>query len=231
LSVRKGWEASIELSGDLTDEEMEGSPAAAAQTVFYTRSFPVVDPTTRLVTDDEAKVTVKVDGVTQETAAYTLAGSLGKIEFGTAPGAGKIVTISYSYQTIVGRAQGVSIKHANSVEALYELAGYPGSSGRGPVALKEGNIKLTGSVEKAYVDRDLVGKAIGRLKQGSDMAGYKGLPEFTMYVYPEGKVSGYRRAVLTGVKFDTFTFDISQDTWLMEDTEFAFMTITLGTIP
>jgi len=231
LSVRKGWEASIELSGDLTDEEMEGSPSAAGQTVFYTRSFPVVDPTTRLVTDDETKVTVKVDGVTEPAANYTLTGSLGKIEFGAAPGAGKIVTISYSYQTIVGRAQGVSIDYANNVEALYELAGYPGSGGRGPAAIKEGNIEMTGTVEKAYVDRDLIGKAVGRLKEGSGMAGYKGLPEFTMYVYPEGKTSGLRRAVLAGVKFDTYTFDISQDAWLMEDTKFAFKTITLGTVP
>jgi len=231
MSVRKGWEASIELSGDLTDEEMEGSPAAAGQTVFYTRSFPVVDPTTRQVTDDETKVTVKVDGVTQLSTAYTLTGSLGKIEFAAAPGANKIITISYSYQTIVGRAQGVSIDHANNVEALYELAGYPGSGGRGPAAIKEGNIEMTGSVEKAYVDRDLIGKSIGSLKWGTGMAGYKGLPEFTMYVYPEGKTSGLRRATLSGVKFDTHTFDISQDTWLMEDTEFFFKTITLGTIP
>lgn len=231
MSVRKGWEASIELSGDLTDEEMEGSPAVAAQTVFYTRSFPVVDPTTRVVTDDETKVTVKVDGAAKESTDFTLTGSLGKIEFVIAPGADKIVTITYSYQTIVGRAQGVSIDYANSVEALYELAGYSGSSGRGPVALKEGNIELTGSVEKAYVDRDLAGKAVGRLKQGTGMTLYKGLPEFTMYIYPEGKTSGLRRAVLAGVKFDTHTFDIAQDAWLMEAAEFFFKTITLGTIP
>jgi len=229
--VRKGWEASIELSGDLTDEEMEGSPSIAGQTVFYTRSFPVVDPKTREVTDDETKVTVKGDGVTEPSANYTLTGSLGKIEFTAAPGADKIITIIYSYQTIVGRAQGVSIDHANNVEALYELAGYPGSGGRGPAAIKEGNIEMTGSVEKAYVDRDSIGKSIGSLKWGVDMAGYKGLPEFTMYVYPEGKTSGLRRATLSGVKFDTHTFDISQDTWLMEDTEFFFKTIALGTVP
>lgn len=231
MSVRKGWEASVELSGDLTDEEMEGSPAAAGQTVFYTRSFPVVDPSTRVITDDETKVTVKVDGVTQLSTAFTLTGALGKIEFGTAPGAGKIVTITYSYQTIVGRAQGVSIDHANNVEALYELAGYPGSGGRGPVAIKEGNIELSGSVEKAYVDRDLIGKVVGSLKTGSTLAVYKGLPEFTMYVYPEGKTSGLRRATLGGVKFNTYTFDITQDAWLMENSDFAFKTITLGTVP
>jgi len=97
MSASKGWRIKAVIQGSPQGEEMQGSPSQAAQTTFYTRSFPVVD-TLGVVTDDEDEVTVYVDGVAQLSTDFTLTGATGKIVFNTAPGADKEVTIDYSYK-------------------------------------------------------------------------------------------------------------------------------------
>ena len=213
----KGWKGQLVLEGSLVKEEMEGSPAVATQTTFYTRSFPVVDPVTKVVTDDETKVTVYVDDVAQLSTAFTLTGSLGKIVFGVAPGAGKVITITYSYKLTVGYVQNGALSVDGKVTEIHEWGS------RLPAALGEGNISLRASFERAFVDRDLVGKAIAELSDGS-------LPEFTIYIYPRGNSSGEPYFTLGNAKCNTWKLNGPQDAWITENGEFVCKTITAGTV-
>lgn len=208
----KGWRGRLEISGLPTDEEMQGSPAVAGQTVFYTRSFPVVDVAGN-ITDDENEVTVKVDGVTQLSTAFTLEGATGKITFGSAPGANKIVTITYRYFRRIGYIQGVSFSYAGNVEGLYEI-----NENRLPVELLEGNIEIKFSADRAFIDRDFYGKVLAKLKTGSTMAEDAGIPEFTAKLYPLGKTTG-KPELDAVLKFSTWELTQEQNAVIMDSIE------------
>lgn len=219
----KGWRGRLEISGLPTDEEMEGSPAAAAQTVFYTRSFPVVD-VSQNVTDDENEVTVKVDGVAKSSADFTLEGATGKITFGVAPGAGKIVTITYRYFRRIGYIQSVTFGHEGNVEGIYEI-----NENRLPVELLEGNIEISFSAERAFIDRDFFGKVLAKLKTGSGMTDDAGLPEFTAKLYPLGKTSG-KPELDAVLKFSTWELSQEQDAVIMDSIEGVCKSLTPSTV-
>jgi len=218
-SASKGWRGRLEISSLPSDEEMEGSPAAADQTVLYTRSFPVVNAA-KEITDDENEVTVKVDGVTQPPTAFTLEGAIGKITFGTAPGADKIVTITYRYFRRIGYIQGLSFSYAGNVEGLYDI-----NESRLPVELLEGNIEIGFSAERAFIDRDFYGKVLAKLKTGSAMTDDAGIPEFTAKLYPLSKTSG-KPELDAVLKFSTWELTQDQDAVIMDSIEGVCKSLT-----
>jgi hypothetical protein len=216
--VFKGWQGVIKVPvTTLTKERLidaDGKDALGdgSKTTFYSRSFPIVD-STGAVTDDETQVTVYLDDIAQSTTAYTLTGAEGKIVFGTAPASGKVVTMTYKYAKTVGYATGISITHNPNLEAFYEVGS------REPKVIKEGNIEITGTVDRAFVDRDMLGKE-----------SYTGeLGEFTLEVYPEGVGEGKPKITLSGVKFSGWTFDMPQDGWITESSDFIAKSIAVGT--
>ncbi|MBS7622801.1 hypothetical protein KEJ39_03895 [Candidatus Bathyarchaeota archaeon] len=214
----KGWRGSLVLQGTPTKEEAVGSPAEAGQTIFYTNSFPVVDSSGN-VTDDETEVSVYVDDVLQQSTAFTLTGSLGKIEFSTAPGAGKVIEITYKYKRTVGYVQNATLTVDGKVDELYEYGS------RLPAAIGEGNVTIGLTFERAFVDRDLAGKAIAELEAGTGT-----LPEFTIYLYPRGNVAGEPYYTLNNCKCNTWRLNAPQNAWVSENGDFVCKSITADTV-
>jgi len=218
LSAGKGWKTKIVIQGSPADEEMEGSPAEAAQTTFYTRSFPVVDALGN-VTDDENEVTVKVDGATEDPANYTLTGATGKIVFTSAPGAGKVVTCSYStkYTLAYGRSGEVTLD--GGLEPL------PVLNLRTPKEILEGAVKISGSLERYFVSRDFVGKVV------PDPNGNVGQTAFYIYLYPLAEESGKPYFTVGGVKFSPWTLTVPDpDSPVTEKLSWIGTSITPGTV-
>jgi len=210
----------VVLSSDLVDEEMQGSPAAAAQTTFYSRSFPVVDPTTRVVTDDETKVTLKDNGVAVNPANFTLTGADGKIVFSVAPGVGHVITLSYSYEYTLayGRTSDVTID--GGLDEVYVL------SQRTPKEILEGQVRISGRLEEFFTSRDFLGKLV------PDPDGNEGQPEFTVYLYPLGNTSGKPKFTVGGVKFSPWKLAIpNPDSPITESLDWRGKTITPSTVP
>jgi hypothetical protein len=219
MSASKGWKTKIVLEGAPVDEEMQGSPAVAAQTTFYTRSFPVVNPSTKEVTDDENDVTVKVDGVTQSPAAFTLTGALGRIVFGTAPGAGKVVTCSYTYKHTLAYGRSGEVTIDGGLEELHVLGQ------RTPKEILEGAVKISGSLERYFVSRDFIGKVI------PDPDGNVGQTAFTVYLYPLAEESGKPKFTVGGVKFSPWTLSVPDpDSPITEKLGWIGTSITPGTV-
>lgn len=219
MSAGKGWRAKVVLSGDIVDEEMEGSPAAAGQTTFYTRSFPVVDPATRQVTDDETKVTVKDNGNPVSPSGFTLTGSDGKIVFGTAPGAGHIITCSYSYEYTLAYGRSSEVTVDGGLEETYVL------NQRTPKEILEGPVRISGRLEEFFVSRDFLGKLI------PDPDGNVGQQEYTIYLYPLGDSSGKPKFTITGVKFSPWRLAIpSPDDPVTESLEWRGKAIVASTV-
>ena len=218
MSAAKGWKTKIVIQGSPADEEMQGSPASADQTVFYTRSFPVVDAL-GVVTDDENEVTVKVDGVTQLSTAFTLTGATGKIEFTTAPGADKVVTCSYStkYTLAYGRSGEITVD--GGLEEIHVL------NLRTPKEILEGAVKIGGSLERYFVSRDWIGKVV------PDPDGDVGQTAFYVYLYPLGETSGKPYFTVGGVKFGPWTLSVPDpDTPITESLDWIGTSITPGTV-
>jgi len=207
----------VVLSGDITDEEIQGSPAAAGQTTFYSRSFPIVDPTTRQVTDDETKVTLKDNGTPVPAANFTLTGAEGKIVFSSPPGAGHVITLTYSYEYTLAYGRSSEVTIEGGLDELYVL------TQRTPKDILEGPVRISGRLEAFFATRDFLGKLV------PDPDGDVGQPEFTIYLYPLGKSTGNPKFTVGGVKFSPWRLAIpSPDDPITERLEWRGKTITAG---
>ena len=177
MSASKGWRTKIMLQGSPEDEEMQGSPAEAGQTVFYTRSFPVIDALGE-VTDDEDEVTVKKNGTPLASADFTLTGATGKIVLDVGASAEDILTCSYStkYALAYGRSGEVTVD--GGLEEIHVL------NQRTPKEILEGAVKISGSLERYFVSRDWVGKVV------PDPDGDVGQTAFYVYLYPLDEETG-----------------------------------------
>ena len=110
------------------------------------------------------------------------------------------------------------------MEGIYEI-----NENRLPVELLEGNIEMAFSAERAFIDRDFFGKALARLKSGSDMSEDSGLPEFTAKLYPLGKSSG-KPELDAVLKFSTWELSQEQDAVIMDSIEGVCKSLTPTTV-
>lgn len=220
MSAAKGWVTKIMLQGSPADEDMEGSPAEAGQTTFYTRSFPVVDAL-GVVTDDEDEVTVYVDGVAQLSSAFTLTGATGKIVFGTAPGADKVITIDYSYKYVIAYGRSAEVTVDPGIEPLHVL------NLRTPKEILDGAVTISGALERyAPSSRDWIGKVIP-----PDPAGRKTQSPAFIYLWPLGEETGKPKFTIGGVKYGPWTLTVPDpDTVVTEKLPWMGTSITPGTV-
>jgi len=219
MSASKGWRTKIVLEGAPVDEEMQGSPASAGQTTFYTRSFPVVDPTTKEVTDDENDVTVKKNGTPLGPTDFTLTGATGKIVLTVAASANDVLTCSYTYKHTLAYGRSGEVTIDGGLEELHALGQ------RTPKEILEGAVKISGSLERYFVSRDFVGKVI------PDPDGNVGQTAFTVYLYPLAEETGKPKFTVGGVKFSPWTLSVSDpDSPITEKLDWTGTSITPGTV-
>jgi len=218
VSAAKGWRTKIVIQGSPEDEEMQGSPAQAGQTVFYTRSFPVVDASGN-ITDDESEVTVKKNGAALNTSEYTLTGATGKIELAAGASDGDVLACSYStrYALAYGRSGEVTVD--GGLEEIYVL------NQRTPKEALEGAVKIEGALERFFISRDWVGKVV------PDPDGDAGQAAFYVYLYPLGETTGKPCFTVGGVKFGPWTLSVPDpDTPITESLSWKGTSITPGTV-
>jgi len=215
MSATKGWRCRIIIQGSPEDEEMIGSPATAGQTVFYTRSFPIVDALGN-ITDDEAEVVVKKNGVTLATTDYTLEGATGKITLASGASDGDVLTCSYSYRHTLAYGISGEVTLEGGLEAIYAL------DSRLPKEILEGVVSIRGTLERYMVSRDFIGK-LGSLDEEQT--------EFFIYLYPLGEESGKPYYTIGGVKFNLHNLRIPDpDDVVIERLEWIGKTIETGVV-
>ena len=214
----KGWRADLILRGVVVGEELINSPTAAANKTYYMRSFPVVDPVTYVVTDDETKVTVYDDAVSL-VVAFVLTGSLGRVVTTAIPANASVITMDYTYQKQIAYGEAVNISVDGGLEAIHVL------SKRTPKEILEGVIKITGDLTRFFVNRDLLGKL------GLDPDDDTHQPEFTIFLYPLGNVSDKPAFTITSVKFSPWSLSISDpNTPIKETVSWEGLLFTTGLV-
>lgn len=114
----------------------------------------------------------------------------------------------------VGFADSVSLEIATNVEPYY------GIGSRQPETLVEGNEEITGSLSRAWVNKDYL-SLLG--------AGGNALTEFDL-VFQAGATTGASGApwiYVYNCKFETGSVDVPQDGFLTEDYDFRAMSVDI----
>jgi hypothetical protein len=212
----EGWEGAIRfpvkqvVAERMIDVDGADALGNASKTVFYTRSLPITD-NAGAVTNVITNVILYYDG-TPQSAWGTMVGAEGKITTTAAPGSGVVITMTYYFARTVGYAQGMTIKHSGNITPVREVGN------RLPVELKEGNIVIGVTVERCWLNRDLLGK---EWHPGAS-------PEFDIDLCPGGIGSGKPYMRVTG-KFTSWNATERQDGILVESSELVGRVIAVGT--
>jgi hypothetical protein len=222
MSAVKGWEGAIKYSNRVIAEAV-GTGDNVEDT--FDLDNPASDELGD-VTDDETKIEVFLDGVLQATTAYTLdgdggAGGAGQIVFTSPPGNLVVITANYYHYKVIGYIQSVNLDQDNDVTPVHEIGD------RYPVELKEGNVTISLSLNRAWIDTSLISVAVHEI---SSARGWLASEEFDVDVYPKGTGSTNPLLTVRG-KFNTHSLDFPQDSLLMETAEIVGKDITVTTVP
>jgi len=209
----RGWEGAIKYPYRVIKEDTGVDYDPAAGSTVTVSNTPVTDEKGD-TTDDETKIEVFIGTTKISTADYTLTGSTGTVSIvsGLTP-TGRIY-VSYYYYPVVGYIQSASVSHTAGLEPIREIGS------REPKEIKEGNIEITLSIERCFIDNHLF-EVISRDELSKH--------EFDIELYPKGTGAGNPIITVRG-KFGSYTYDMTQDGIIMESVDFSGRQISIGTV-
>src|SRR5216683_183354 len=124
----------------------------------------------------------------------------------------------------VGRVTNISLAVSTEVKAFHELGL------RSPRELRAGNLYISGSVERAYINGSLLKVMLGQYAEAEEAAGFK-IPTFNMKIIldnvrPPGD-PGTSLVTVYGVIFDNWQFSLPEDSFVLEKATFKARRIAI----
>jgi hypothetical protein len=150
--------------------------------------------------------------------SHTYCGTDGSLILSDPDGIDAAVFTGYWGETgVVGRVTNVSICVTTEVKPFYELGS------RAPKELRSGNIAITGSVERAYINGALLKLMLGQYADTEEATGFK-IPSFNMKLIldnlmPAGD-EGNSVITLFGVIFESWQTNLPEDNFMLEKLAF-----------
>ena len=143
------------------------------------------------------------------------------VESGPEGDAAKAVTESYSLAPI-GRATGVTVSTHSDMRPFHELGQ------RYATELRPGNVNVTGTIDRAYVNGALLKLMLGEGAAGSRPQGAFVSPSFNLSLRLENPAVPGASATVTvhGVKLDRWSFSIPEDDFVLENVSFKALWIS-----
>lgn len=125
---------------------------------------------------------------------------------------------------LVGRVTGISIRASTEVKPFHELGS------RTAKELRAGNISISGTVERAYINGALLKLMLGLYAENEEAPGYK-IPTFNLKIIldnlkPEGD-AGNSILTVYGLIFDTWRFNLPEDDFVLEKLSFKAKRIAI----
>jgi hypothetical protein len=124
----------------------------------------------------------------------------------------------------VGRVVNISISIATEVKAFHELGL------RAPRELRAGNLCISGSVERAYINGSMLKMMLGQYAEDEEAAGFQ-IPQFNMKIILDNTrpIGDPGNSILTvyGVIFDSWQFDLPEDSFTLEKLTFKARRISI----
>ena len=123
----------------------------------------------------------------------------------------------------VGRVQGVSVEVSSDLKPFHEIGS------RYATELRPGNVTVTGTIGRAYVNGALLKLLLGEAADTRPLANWN-QPAFNMSLLMENAARpGVTNTVtLHGVKINNWNYSIPEDDFVMESASFQALSITVG---
>lgn len=127
----------------------------------------------------------------------------------------------YELASVVGRLQQVRVQVSNDVRPYNELGR------RFATELRPGNIEVTGSAERAHINGALLRLLLGEGAVSPPPTGPMAQPTFNMVISLSNPAQPgtVTKVVLFGVKFDSWSFRLPEDDFVMEAVTFRALRI------
>lgn len=137
----------------------------------------------------------------------------------------KIFNDEYNIAT-VGRVTGVEIRINTELEVFHQIGT------RQPIEVVPGNINISGSIDRAYMNGALMRMLLGRVAgsgENEDDIPLELQPNFnlvlTMHDPREDNATKGTRITVSAVRFDDWTFTLPEDDFVMENISFKALSI------
>lgn len=123
----------------------------------------------------------------------------------------------------VGRVQGVSVEVTSDLKPFHEIGS------RYATELRPGNVTVTGTIGRAYVNGALLKLLLGEAAESRPSNNWN-QPAFNMSLLMENVARpGVTNTVtLHGVKINNWNYSIPEDDFVMESANFQALSITVG---
>lgn len=133
------------------------------------------------------------------------------------------IIAAYEIQQAVGRVTGIRLQINTDLEEFHEI-GF-----RHVTSLHEGNIHISGCIDRAYINGALLGLLMGRkafLEDAKSKRIYQ--PEFNLTIQMDDPaVQGLAELAVTGMKFQNWNYAMPEDEFIMEQVTFKARSIDI----
>ena len=121
----------------------------------------------------------------------------------------------------IGRATDVTVRVSSAMRPFHEIGQ------RYATELRPGNVEVSGTMGRAYINGALLRLMLGDAAAGSRPAGAFVSPTFNLSLLLENPARPGQRATLTvhGVKLDGWSFAVPEDDFVLESTSFRALWI------
>lgn len=128
----------------------------------------------------------------------------------------------YDFSNVVGRLQNIQVKVEDEVRPYHEIGK------RFPTELRSGNINVSGFVQRAHINGALLRLLLGDGAKSPPPTGSIPQPSFNIVINLKNPALPENGSTITvfGVKFDSWSFGLPEDDFVMEGITFKALRIS-----
>jgi hypothetical protein len=128
----------------------------------------------------------------------------------------------YEFSNIVGRLRNVEVRLVNELKPYHEIGK------RFPTELRPGNLNVTGSAERAHINGAMLRLLLGEGAQSPPPTGTIAQPVFNIVINLKNPAlpDNFAKLTIFGVKFESWSFQLPEDDFVMEGVTFRAMRIS-----
>src|SRR3954447_13613597 len=128
----------------------------------------------------------------------------------------------YQFSNIVGRLRNVEVQLINELKPYHEIGK------RFPTELRPGNLNVSGSAERAHINGAMLRLLLGEGAQSPPPTGTITQPVFNIVINlkPPALPDNFAKLTIFGVKFESWSFQLPEDDFVMEGVTFRAMRVS-----
>lgn len=128
----------------------------------------------------------------------------------------------YEFSSVVGRLQNVKVRVENELRPYHEIGR------RFATELRPGNIRVSGIVERAYINGALIRLLLGDGSKSPPPMGAIAQPSFNIVIRLNNPAFPQTSNTMTifGVRFESWNFSLPEDEFVMESATFRALRIS-----